>query len=362
MAGEGIAEPAADGTTAPEGRGRTALSLVSSSFTLLILAALVLVFSVLQGTRFLNPSNAQNIVVDASQLLLLAVGVTFVIITAGVDLSVGSVLILSSVVAAKTIIRFSGTTEEVRRFEFPNQEWAIPLGLAAGVATGAFCGLINGLLVTRLKMPSFIVTLGTLGIALGAAQLLSGGVNIPNLPPAVQQDIGLRELVGIDLYDDYRFRLTPPMLIAFLIVIMASIALRRTRFGRYTYAVGSNAAAARRVGINVDAHLLKVYGLSGLLAGVAGCFDLFRFGTASVGAHQADNLAAISAAVIGGTSLFGGLGTIGGSVIGAFIPAVLRTGFVISRVQPFWQNVAIGAVLILAVFLDQRRRRAEERM
>jgi ribose transport system permease protein len=99
-----------------------------------------------------------------------------------------------------------------------------------------------------------------------------------------------------------------------------------------------------------------------LLAGVAGAMDLMRFGTASVGSHQADNLAAISAAVIGGTSLFGGIGTIGGSVIGAFIPTVLRNGLVIARVQPFWQNVAIGAVLILAVYLDQRRRRAEERM
>jgi ribose transport system permease protein len=117
-----------------------------------------------------------------------------------------------------------------------------------------------------------------------------------------------------------------------------------------------------RAGINVDLHLVKVYALSGLLAGVAGAMDLLRFGTASVGSHQADNLAAISATVIGGTSLFGGIGTIGGSVIGAFIPTVLRNGLVIARVQPFWQNVAIGAVLILAVFLDQRRRRAEERM
>jgi ribose transport system permease protein len=293
--------------------------------------------------------------------LLLTIGVTFVIITAGIDLSIGSILILSAVVAAKVMVALSGSPEDVQAYRFPNQATGIPVGLAAGVLTGFVCGVANGLLITRLKMPPFIVTLGTLGIFLGIAQLLTGGVNVPNVPPDVQTQIGLRELVGFDI-GGRRIRLTPPMLIAFLVAVLAAIALNRTRFGRYTYAVGSNAAAARRAGINVDVHLIKVYGLSGILAGVAGGFDLLRFGTASVGSHQSDNLAAISAAVIGGTSLFGGLGTIGGSVIGAFIPSVLRNGLVISRVAPFWQNVAIGAVLILAVFLDQRRRRAEERM
>jgi ribose transport system permease protein len=146
------------------------------------------------------------------------------------------------------------------------------------------------------------------------------------------------------------------------VVILAMLALHLTQFGRYTYAIGSNADAARRVGIDVERHLLKVYTLSGFLAGLAGVIDLARFNTASVGAHTLDNLAAISAVVIGGTSLFGGIGTIVGSVVGTFIPAVLRNGFVIAGVQPFWQEVAIGIVLILAVYIDQRRRSAEERM
>ena len=352
---------AGSGAAPDEPTRRTWLGFLSSAFTFLILAVLCLVFAVLQGSRFANPSNAQNIVIDASQLLLLTVGVTFVIITAGVDLSVGSVLVCSAVVAAKVMVRFAGAPEEVEAYIFPNQEIAIPLGLLAGVVTGLAWGLLNGLLITKLKMPSFIVTLGTLGMALGTAQLLSNGTTIPNVPPDVQLKVGLRELIGFDL-GDYRIRLTPPVLVASLVVIVAAVALSRTRFGRYTYAIGSNAAAARRVGINVDRHLLKVYGLSGMLAGCAGGFDLLRFGTASVGSHQADNLAAISASVIGGTSLFGGLGTIGGSVIGAFIPAVLRNGLIISRVSPFWQQVAIGAILVLAVYLDQRRRRAEERM
>jgi ribose transport system permease protein len=153
-----------------------------------------------------------------------------------------------------------------------------------------------------------------------------------------------------------------PIAIGLVVVIVAILALHRTQFGRYTYAIGSNAEAARRVGIDVDRHLLKVYTLSGFLAGLAGIIDVTRFSTASVGAHTLDNLAAISAAVIGGTSLFGGIGSIVGSVVGTFIPAVLRNGFVIHGVQPFWQEVAIGMVLILAVVIDQRRRSAEVRM
>jgi ribose transport system permease protein len=337
------------------------LSRISQSFTPVILLFIVAIFSLLEGTKFLSLRNFNEIAIDSSQLVVLTVGMTFVIITAGIDLSVGSVLILSSVVAAKVMIALSGTPEQIAQFEFPNQHIGIPVGLAAGVLTGLICGIINGILITRLQMPAFIVTLGMLGMALGLGQLLSGGTSVPNVPPAVQTDIGLRELIALDVAGQH-LRVTPPIVIAYGIAAIAAIVLNRTRFGRFTYAIGSNAAASRRAGIDVGWHLIKVYALSGLLAGVAGAMDLMRFGTASVGSHQADNLAAISASVIGGTSLFGGIGTIGGSVVGAFIPTVLRNGLVIARVQPFWQNVAIGAVLILAVYLDQRRRRAEERM
>lgn len=337
------------------------LSRISKSFTPIILLIIVAAFAIREGTSFFNLRNFNDIVFDSSQLVVLTVGMTFVIITAGIDLSVGSILILSSVVAANVMIALSGSPEDIANFQFPNQHIGIPVGLAAGVLTGLLCGVVNGLLITRLQMPAFIVTLGMLGIALGLGQLLSGGTSVPNVPPDVQTAIGLRELVAFDVAGQ-RIRITPPIVIAYSIAAIAAVVLNRTRFGRYTYAVGSNAAAARRAGINVNLHLIKVYALSGLMAGVAGAMDLMRFGTASVGSHQADNLAAISAAVIGGTSLFGGIGTIGGSVVGAFIPTVLRNGLVIARVQPFWQNVAIGVVLILAVYLDQRRRSAEERI
>jgi ribose transport system permease protein len=326
---------------------------LGSAFILVILAGLVVAFSIIEGTTFLSGQNFVTIAEDASELLLLAVGVTFVIITAGIDLSVGSILVLSSVIAAQTMVALSGTPEQVRNYQFPNQEVGIPVGIAAGLLVGLACGFINGLLVTKLKLTPFIATLGTLGIFLGTAQILSGGTNVPYVPTAVQSEIGTRDLLGF---------LPVPIAIGLVVVILAILALHLTQFGRYTYAIGSNAEAARRVGIDVERHLLKVYTLSGFLAGLAGVIDLARFNTASVGAHTLDNLAAISAAVIGGTSLFGGIGTIVGSVVGTFIPAVLRNGFVIAGVQSFWQEVAIGIVLLLAVFIDQRRRSAEERM
>ena len=350
-------EPAAEALPA---RQRFAARF-SQSFTPVILLVIMAIFSLREGGSFLNARNFNDIIIDSSQLVVLTIGMTFVIITAGIDLSVGSILILSSVVAAKVMIALSGSPEDIAAFQFPTQQIGIPVGLLAGVVTGLVCGLLNGVLITRLQMPAFIVTLGMLGIALGLGQLLSGGTSVPNVPPAVQTAIGLRELIAFDI-SGQRVRLTPPVVIAYGLAFVAAVILNRTRFGRYTYAIGSNAAASRRAGIDVNLHLVKVYALSGLLAGVAGAMDLMRFGTASVGSHQSDNLASISAAVIGGTSLFGGIGTIGGSVVGAFIPTVLRNGLVITRVQPFWQNVAIGMVLILAVYIDQRRRKAEERM
>ncbi|MDQ3653570.1 MAG: ABC transporter permease [Chloroflexota bacterium] len=326
----------------------------------IILPALIVLFAIISRQAFFNPNNFQNIAIYASTLLLLVVGSTFVIITAGIDLSVGSVLVFSSVVSAQAMVWFSGTPEEVRAREYPNQMFGITVGIILGILAGLAWGILNGVLITKLKIPPFIVTLGTLGMSLGLALILSGGVNVPFVPPSVQSEIGSRALVTVPIGSG-QFRLTVPVAVAAIVIIVAAIALHKTRFGRYTYAIGSNADAARRAGINVDAHLIKVYGLSGMLAGVAGVLDVAIFNTASVASHASDNLSAISGVVIGGTSLFGGIGSIGGSVVGAFIPAILRNGFVIQGIQPFWQQVAIGAILILAVYLDQRRRQTEER-
>ncbi len=348
----------ADARTTTAAIGRTRRDLLrslnfQSAWVFLFLILLIVIFTIREGEKFFDPVNFRNIALDASQLTLLAVGATFVIITAGIDLSISSVLVFSAIVGAKVMVRLSGTPEQVRSYQFPNQDVGIPVGLAVAVLCGLGWGLVNGLIITKLRLPPFIVTLGTLGMALGAASIISKGASVPYVPYDVQTKIGARRL----------FDFMPVLVIVTAVIVIAAfIALNYTRFGRYTFAIGSNAAAARRAGIDVDRHLLKVYALSGLLAGIAGAMDVARFATASVSTHATDNLNAISAVVIGGTSLFGGTGTVIGSVIGTFIPAVLRNGLVIGGIQPFWQQVLIGAILIVAVYVDQRRRAAEERM
>jgi ribose transport system permease protein len=327
-------------------------SLPSWFYIMIVLMGLIVIFSIWHGSMFADRRNFTNICLDASQLMLLAIGSTFVIITAGIDLSVSAMLVLSAICGAKTMVKFSGTAAEVRKYEFPDQRIGIPLGLAVAILVGCICGMINGTLITKMKLPPFIVTLGTLGIALGIANILSKGSSVPYVPIDITTDIGARKFGGIPLL----------VIITAVVVVLATITLRYTRFGRYTFAIGSNAAAARRAGVNVDRHLVKVYTLSGTLAGLAGAVDLARFGTANASSHSTDNLNAISAVVIGGTSLFGGMGSIIGTVIGAFIPAVLKNGLIIGGITPFYQQVLVGAILLVAVYVDQRRRKAEERM
>jgi ribose transport system permease protein len=303
----------------------------------LILIGLILVFSVLEYENFVSVSNGRNVTTDAAVLLVLAVGSTFVIITAGIDLSVGSVLVFSGVMAAKAMEAVGGESVGT-----------LLVGGGAALASGLAWGTLNGLLIAKAKIPALIVTLGTLGMALGAALLITGGVDQRDVPFKLVETIGSGRLFG---------ELPYLVLIAFAVALVCGILLAATRFGRYTYAIGSNEEGARRAGVAVDRHLIKVYALAGTLSGLAGFLSLARFATTTLGGHSTDNLQAIAAIVIGGTSLFGGVGTMLGTVFGVFIPAVLQNGFVIVGLQPFWQQVAVGAVLIIAVYLDQLRRR-----
>ncbi len=308
----------------------------SSTSIFLVLIGLIAVFSFLQFEQFFTVSNARNIGTDAAVLLVVATGLTYVIITAGIDLSVGSVLVFSSVVSARMMNAVGGDNWGV-----------IIIGVLTGLAAGVAWGTLNGFLVTKAKIPSFIVTLGTLGMALGAALLITGGVDERDVPFKLVETIGTGRL-----FDQIPWL----VVIAAVVALIFGIILAQTRFGRYTYAIGSNEEGVRRAGVNVDRHLIKVYALCGALAGLAGALQLARFGTTSIAGNTTLNLDAIAAIVIGGTSLFGGVGTILGTVVGVFIPAVLRNGFVIVGVQPFWQQVAVGAVLIIAVYVDQLRR------
>jgi ribose transport system permease protein len=308
----------------------------SSSWIGLILVGLIVVFALIKPAEFFDIPNARNIVTDASVLLVLATGLTYVIITAGIDLYVGSVLVFSGVVSAKAMSAVGG------------DNWGVILvGLAVALAAGLAWGVLNGVLVAKFKIPSFIATLGTLGMALGSALLITGGVDEREVPFKLISTIGTGRL-----FDQIPYL----AIIAFAVAGVSGIALALTRYGRYTYAIGSNEEGTRRAGVAVDRHLITVYALCGMLAGLAGYLSLARFGTTTIGGHSTDNLNAIAAVVIGGTSLFGGVGTMLGTLFGVFIPAVLQNGFVIVGVQPFWQQVAVGAVLIVAVYLDQIRR------
>jgi ribose transport system permease protein len=346
MAVDGM-QPAADGATAaappPEtlgGRRRETLAGPTAWITIFLIV-MVVVFGALHPNEFLTAPNIRNVFLDASLLLVMAVGMTFVIVTGGIDLSVGSVLVFASVVAAKLMGSIGG-----------NGTGVIILALVAAIVSGAAWGVVNGVIVAKANVPPLIVTLGTLGMALGAALLLTKGFDISKLPPRLTDTIG----IGL-LFDQIPYI----VIVALAVALLFGLLLAFTRFGLRTYAIGSNAEAVRRSGINVDLHLIKVYTLAGALAGLAGFLSLARFSTTSVGGHAFDNLQVITAVVLGGTSLFGGLGTVSGTVVGVLIPTTLSNGLIIVGVQPFWQQVAVGAILILAVYVDQIRRRQQSR-
>lgn len=308
-----------------------------------MLLALVIVFTALRPAEFATLFTFQTLLIETSVLLVLSVGMTFVIITSGIDLSVGSVLIFAGMVAGKTMEALSPNGQAT------GAGWGvITVGLIAAVVAGTLWGLLNGFLIAVAKIPPLIVTLGTMGAALGAAYLLNNGSDVRSVPTALNKSLGYGTSLG---------GVPNLVLVAVVITLIGAWLLHTTKFGRYTYAVGSNAEAARRSGIGVTSHLLKVYLLTGFLAGVAGFMSLAYYASTTISAHTTDNLNAIAATVMGGTSLFGGVGSVLGTVIGVFIPAVLKKGFNITQVQDFWQMIAVGAVLIAAVWFDQRRRR-----
>jgi ribose transport system permease protein len=271
-----------------------------------VLIVICVLFSIVAGDRFLSTGNfslmSQNVAVWA----VLGVGMTFVIITSGIDLSVGSVLVFSSVVAAKVMAAMGG-----------NGPGVAAAGLVAAVLSGMVWGAINGVLVAKARVPALIVTLGTLSVALGLAQVLTGGIDIRSVPSEL------------------------------------------TDFSAYVKVLGIPGLPF--TGIKVTRHLVAVYALAGTLAGFGALLSLAQYGTTTIAGQSLTNLNVIAAVVIGGTSIFGGEGTVFGTLVGLFIPAVLQSGFVIIGVQPYWQGVAVGSVLIAAVYVDQSRRAAAMR-
>jgi ribose transport system permease protein len=304
-----------------------------------VLLVLVLVFGSLESEAFPTMDNFRNILMDASVLMVMAVGMTFVMVAGGFDLSIGSVLVFAGVCGVKAMEAL-GTDNGL----------TVLVGLLASMAGGLAWGVFNGWAITKLRVPALITTLGTLGAALGIARLITNGNDVRGVPLSLI-NVSTGGFLGFSWI----------IWVAAVVTIVGGLVLATTRFGRHTYVIGSNAEAARRAGIDVDRHLLKLYALSGLLAGLAGMLSLTRFATTTIAGHSTDALQVITGVVLGGTSLFGGIGSMIGTVVGMFIPTVLQNGFIVTNVEPFWQEVAIGFILIAAVYIDQLKRRSRER-
>jgi ribose transport system permease protein len=293
---------------------------------LLILCALLAI----RTPNFLTVDNLFNVARQISINGVVAVGMTVVIVTSGIDLSVGSVLALAACVMGLLMVK--GV--------------AIPLAVLAGLGVGGLAGAINGLMITQLKITPFIATLGMMSIARGLALVITDGQPVDALPEsftAVAGNIG---------------RVPIPLIIMLLVAAAGAAVLNQTRLGRYAFALGSNEEAVRLSGVNVNGYKLAIYSLSGLLAGAAGMVLAARLGSAQPTGGGLMELDAIAAAVIGGASLMGGRGTIFGTLVGVTIIGVLRNGLVLLDVSAFWQQLVIGVVIILAVAVDQVRQRA----
>jgi ribose transport system permease protein len=304
---------------------------------------LLIIFFSFANEHFLNFENFVNILIATAVVGVIALGETFVIITGGIDLSVGTVMTVSSVMTAVTIT---------------NMGLPVPIGVLAGILTGGVLGLLNGVLIARLKLPPFIATLGVLNIARGLALVITQTrpIYFSNTPEFNTGVMG--NLFGIKVSGE--FGIPNIAIIMFVAVIVAAFILNRTALGRYTFALGSNEEAVRLSGVNVQAWKMAVYTLCGLFAGLAGVLISARVNSAQPALGFGYELDAISAVVIGGTSLAGGEGTILGTIIGAFIVRTLTNGLQIMSVPQEWQIVVTGVVVILAVYLDIIRRRQQQ--
>ncbi|MFZ5710065.1 MAG: ABC transporter permease [Pseudomonadota bacterium] len=298
--------------------------------SLIVLMALVVAMSFISPV-FLSFSNIFNILLATATVGILAIGATFVISAAGIDLSLGSVLGLSSVAGAAMAV-------------YLGLPW--PFVILGCLVAGSLAGFVNGLTVAIARVPAFIVTLGMMGIARGLALIISNGQGIYGLPPEILF-LGQARPLGVPT----------PAYILVIVAVVSHFVLAHTRFGHHTLALGDNETAARATGINVRRLRLQLYTLSGFMAGTAGLVFTARVNTGDPTAGLNAELAAITAAIIGGTNLFGGRGSILGTMIGALIMGVLQNGLNLMAVQSYWQQMAIGTVLVAAVWLDQIRAR-----
>ena len=304
----------------------------------IFLAFLLLSFILsVSNEYFLTSGNISNILLQTSINGVLAIGMTFVILTRGIDLSVGSVVALAGIVSGS----LATTSQTAGALGAPYPVYvALPVGILVGLA----CGTIVGIIVSRFAVPAFVATLGMLSAARGMTLIYGGGKPVPGLTPAFRW-IGTGNIIGVPM----------PVVILAIVFIVSWWVLNRTRFGRYIYAVGGNPHAAKTSGINVTRIRFIVYTISGALAGLAGMLLSARTGSALPQAGVAYELDAIAAVVIGGTSLSGGVGRVTGTLIGALIIGVMNNGLDLLGIESYYQQVIKGALIVGAVMLDRKR-------
>ena len=334
-----ITEPAGETSGGAQAR---ALRVILATWSWVFLILIIVFFEIFArletgNTLLFRTHNLQAISIAASQTLLLALGLTLVIVASHIDLSIGFVTGLGAVCMAVVI-----------RALDPSIPPALSLlvGIAVGLGASLIPGLINGLLVAKLNVPSFIGTLGMYGIARGMALLIAGGATVSIRNPAATA-FGNQHVFNV------------PWIVVMTLAVTAFFhyLLAYTRFGLHTYTIGGNVEAARRAGVNVERHLIVLFLLSAFTAGLGGIVYTARFSAGAAQAGEPLLLYAVAAVFIGGASLTGGQGTIRGTVVGALIIAVIQFGLVFINVAPYWQFVAVGAVIIVAVLIDQLRDR-----
>jgi ribose transport system permease protein len=306
---------------------------------LLLDIVLFLIFTAIKPV-FASVDSVQTLLLSGTEALLLAVGLAMLLGAGIFDLSLGANLVLSSVVGAEVLKAMAPTTAAGT---YPDFDFAFVVCLIVCIGVGAVYGLVNGILVAYVRINALIATLGTLGIGTGLAYVISGGSDVSPLPAPIQEDFGLRTFADIPV----------AAIVAIAIAVLLYLCVRFTEFGMRTEAIGSSRLSAERVGIKVPVHLIRLTILAGALAGLAGFVDLSHFASTSISGHANDALNAVTAAVIGGTLLEGGKISIPGAIWGTGLAVILQGGLVIAGVSSYYQLIAIGVVLIVAVSLDR---------
>ncbi|MCX7024482.1 MAG: ABC transporter permease [Spirochaetes bacterium] len=313
---------------------------IAKKYGIVIVLILMILGLSIAEPAFLSPTNIFNVLTQTSIFGIMALGLTFVIISKGIDLSVGSVLALSGVIAASL-----GQTMAATSKYYPNlAELPVIVPILAALAVGAFCGAISGFLIAKTKIPAFIATLGMMTVARGLALIYSGGKPVSTLIP------------NLTVLGGKLFNVVPvPVIIYFVVILISSVLLNRTRFGKNVYAIGGNITAAEVSGVNVSKNLVLIYTYCGLLAGLAAIVFAGRVGSVHPGAASGYELTAIAATTIGGTSHSGGIGAIWGAFVGALVLSVMRNGLTLLGVDAYWQQVVEGLIIVVAVIIDMRK-------